>query len=94
MLKLHKDIILLLVVFFVFVLYYNNIETFTNFMILPEQQNVVCAMSCCHHNWMTIDIDDSNIGVNKKDIGTKYLRTGIMCDNGISNGCICKLKHS
>ena len=85
---LTKNIIGIIIIFIVIILCRNNnYEKFTNYMLLPEHQNAVCSMSCCYHGWTTMDVHDGVI--KKSDIDTKYKRSGTMCDNGISNGCIC-----
>ena len=86
-----KNIVGIIIIFIILYLCCDrNYESFTNFMILPEYQNAKCAMSCCHIGYTTMIVDDSNIGIKPSDIGTKYATTNINCDNGISNGCICK----
>jgi|SaaInlStandDraft_7_1057024.scaffolds.fasta_scaffold66723_2 hypothetical protein len=72
-----------------YLMYNNNYEKFNNYIIHAEYQNPICGMTCCHKTWTSMDIDESDIGLYKTDMGTKYLPSGIMCDNGINTGCMC-----
>jgi hypothetical protein len=55
------------------------------------QKTFICAKSCCFSGWpSTIDIDESQFGVNPEDIGTKFRATNLRCNNGFTTGCVCE----
>ena len=75
------NIVAILFIFYVIYICFNEYETFTNnYMILSENQNPVCSMSCCHYTWPIDHVDK---------IADGYEPSNIMCDNGYDTGCMC-----
>lgn len=77
---------IILILLIIFLCYNNNYETFSNYMILSENQNPVCSMNCCAYTW---PVDH----INQTEILKKYNPSGIMCDNGQDVGCMCIKKE-
>lgn len=73
---------IILILLIIFLCYDKNYETFSNYMILSENQNPVCSMNCCSYTWPIDHIDQT-------EILKKYNTSGIMCDNGQDVGCMC-----
>jgi hypothetical protein len=95
---INNCIAIIIIIIIIYLLCNNNYEKFNNYIndeynnnyiINSEYHNPTCGLTCCHKTWTTMDIDESDIGLYKEDMGTKYLPSGIMCDNGINTGCMC-----
>jgi hypothetical protein len=81
-------IALLIICFVLFFIYNKNFhELFTDYMILPEEANIICARSCCISGWPTGIAED----IPMDQIGTQYIPTGESCITGTMDGCVCKL---
>jgi hypothetical protein len=95
-------IVLIIIIFFINFKYslfnYNSSEKFNN---LPSDYNgfttqsagqgtLLCAKSCCSSGWpSSIDLDESILGINPGDMGTKFSATNLKCNNGFTTGCVC-----
>jgi hypothetical protein len=55
----------------------------------------VCSKNCCATQWpVPINLTEKS-NVNPKDIGNKYYRSNLTCNNGVINtGCVCLTKGS
>lgn len=99
-----NNIIGLIIILFVLYIIYNrqNREKFIDetiddnfagqdYMLNPEESNIVCSRSCCAKTWPTgIEVDDTIYGVKPSDIGTKFTSSDQFCTDGYTEGCVCK----
>ena len=76
--------------------FFNNKKYKTKKTNLDPSYNLgVCSKNCCATQWeVPIDLTERS-KVNIKDIGKKYFRSNLTCNNGILNtGCVCLTKES
>ena len=83
-------IIISIVLFTIFNTKFRELFIDDNYMLLPEEVNIVCGRTCCATGWPTgIVEDERHLGINPGDLGTKFLPSNQSCITGMMDGCVC-----